>query len=113
MKHKANSYPKEILDGFKAVENEKGMWVIQLAEHRYLHWIEATNDKPCTVNRPDMPMIQYNFKEEAEGIIDWLRKRWSQDPSIEVPKDETITVQVPIESVLAKQNKPRQTASGN
>lgn len=65
----------EVMSQFKAVLCN-GSWVIELSPGKYLHWIETTNDTPTTVSRADMTMIRYDFKAQADGIIEWLKKRW-------------------------------------
>ena len=107
-KIKATSYPDSILNEFKVIQRTDGRWCIQLAEGRVLHWIETTNDVPVTVWPPDFTMQSWHFKEEAEGFMNWLKRRWSQDPNITADTMEKITVLVDVSNV-----KPRQTASGN
>lgn len=84
--HKKHFASKEILDGIKPYFVEKeNAWVIQLQEHRFLHWIESTDWVPVTVGRPEFSMQKYNFKGEAQALCDYLRKLWSEqrDPDFD------------------------------
>ncbi len=43
---KKNTYPKAILDQFRAVQRNDKQWAIELSPGKYLHWIEVVDDKP-------------------------------------------------------------------
>lgn len=94
---KPNTYPQEILSQFRAVQRDDKRWAIALEPNRFLHWIETTTDKPVTISNPNLTMQSWAFKEEAEGIIDWLRRRWSEDPNVTAEMFEKISVTVKIE----------------
>ena len=95
-RNKLNSYPQEILDGFRAVERSDGNWAIELVKGEYLHWIEIADDTPVRVSDPDMTMQHWPFREQAEGIIEWLRRRWNPNPDVTADSCETIKVKVVI-----------------
>jgi hypothetical protein len=94
---KPNTYPKEILDQFRVVQRDDKRWVIALEPNRFLHWIELTTDKPVTISNPNLTRQSWAFKEEAEAIIDWLRRRWSEDSNVNAEMFEKISVTVKIE----------------
>lgn len=69
----------DVMSQFTPELNSKNMWVVKLAPNRYLHWIESLDNSPVTSSRPDITMAQYNFVEEAEAVINYLRHLWSKD----------------------------------
>lgn len=112
---KKKTYSQEILRQFRPVQRKDGRWAILLQDGsddyrspkdfddpgqgrppRYLHWIETTDNKPCTVSDPDMSMQSWHFQAEALAIIDWLRSLWSEDPNVE-PGEGSISVTVDLD----------------
>lgn len=80
------TFSDETLKRFKPYFDKKsGCWVLQLRSESFLHWIETTDLTPCTVNRPDMARVRYNFKAEAEAMIEYLRKLWSETRDKDFP----------------------------
>jgi len=75
MTTKKTCYSEEILNQFTVFQRKDRRWAIDLGGHRFLHWIEVTDDRPVTISNPNMTMQSWAFKEEAEGIIGWLKKR--------------------------------------
>jgi hypothetical protein len=100
-KFKPTKYPPEILAQFKPVERKDGRWAVQLAPGRILHWIETTDDSPMTVGDPNFTMQSWDFKEQAQGICDWLKKRWSDVDGVDVD-DSTFSVEVDLSKIKAK-----------
>lgn len=94
---------KEVMDHFKAVQRTDKKWVIDLAGNGFLHWIEVANDRPVTCSNPDITMQSWNFKEEAEAIIEWLKRRWSQDPNITADQMESLKVTVNLDDYETKE----------
>src|SRR3990167_3876739 len=92
-------YSNEILAGIKAVQREDKRWIIELQPGRFLHWIETTNHRPVTVSDPRFTMQSWNFREEAEGIILYLRRLWNTDPIERAKADEPIIVSVDTKAV--------------
>jgi len=90
-------FSNEILSQFKAVQRKDKRWAIDLGRNQFLHWIEAVNDSPVTISNADLTMQSWVFKEEAEGIIDWLKRRWSLDPKITADVGESIKVTVDLD----------------
>jgi hypothetical protein len=95
------TFPKEIRDQFQSYFVEKNScWVIQLGHSQFLHFIERTDNSPCTVNRPEMTMTTYMFKAHADAMVDYLRTLWSEvkpdgwDPSasIQIQVDTSLEV---------------------
>jgi len=76
---KKNTYPPEVLAGFKPVQRTDGEWAIELAPGRFLHWIETTDYKPVTGNRADFVMQHWTFQAQAWGMIEYLRHLWSEN----------------------------------
>ena len=78
-----NNYPwnmrEEEKNNFKPYKTKEGKFVIELYPFKYLHWIERTNGCPVTVSNPSFCMVQYNFIEEAEAIISYLKRYWSSE----------------------------------
>lgn len=95
-RNKLNSYPPEILAQFRPVQRTDKRWAIELQPGRVLHFIEAADDKPVTVSDPDFALQSWHFKEEAEAIIGWLKRRWSLDPSVGAEINEPLTATVTI-----------------
>jgi len=93
---KKNYYTEEILNQFTVLQREDKRWAIDLGGHNFLHWIELVDDKPTKISNPNMTMLSWAFEEEAQGIILWLKKRWSRDPNVTAEISDKISVIVNI-----------------
>lgn len=93
---KDRKYSEEILRQFKPFKVKSRHWVIQVAPSRFLHWIESTNNEMVTVNRPEMAMSYYNFKEQAEAICAYLKVLYSENRPESFDKFKRIEVSVDV-----------------
>jgi len=46
--------------------------------NKFIHWIESTDGRICTINRPDMVMSPVYSIEQAEAECLWLNKAYEE-----------------------------------
>lgn len=65
---------------FKPFKRDDGKYAYQILTdgnlRGYVHWIESTNGKICTIGRPDMVMSPVWSIEQAENDCAWLNQAY-------------------------------------
>jgi len=66
---------------FQSFERPDGRFAIQIVidgqlQQKFIHWIESTNGKICSINRADMVMSPIWTKEECEANCNWLNSAY-------------------------------------
>lgn len=62
---------------FKPFERKDNRFAIQVVidgkpQNKFIHWIETTDGKLCTINRPDMVMSPVWSIDECQANCNWL-----------------------------------------